>query len=132
MQSGLIRFALIGGACYLVGLALVYLGTGVLGWHYLASQSIALLLVNSLGWVLNRNWTFAASRRHPVEEYFRYFAVNLSSFALTLTIMAGLVSGLAMNYLVASAFTAAIMMVINFFAHRNWSFASKNGPRAGS
>ena len=53
------RFVLVA----LVGAALnsliVGVGTQALGWHYLAAQALATLLVLALGYHLNRSWTFA-------------------------------------------------------------------------
>jgi putative flippase GtrA len=38
---------------------IVWLGTQLLGWHYLAAQVLATLVVLGLGYRLNRSWTFA-------------------------------------------------------------------------
>lgn len=45
------------GAC-LNGL-LVWLGVSMLGWHYLAAQALATVLVVGLTFRLNRLWTFS-------------------------------------------------------------------------
>ena len=39
--------------------ALVWLGSAVLGWHYLVAQAAATLLIVVLGYNLNRSWSFA-------------------------------------------------------------------------
>lgn len=118
----LIRFGLVGGLCYSIGFVLVYLGTEKLGLHYLASTALALILVNMLGWALNRVWTFEATHRAAWVEFSRYFAVNIACFFITLMIMALFVSFLGVHYLLAVFFTAGIMMVVNFVLHRGWSF----------
>ena len=103
---------------------LLYLGTEKLGLHYLVSMAIALVLVNVLGWLLNRRWTFSPSGGSPLAEFSRYFFANISGFFLTMLLMGILVSWLAMNYLLASALIALAMMFVNFVIHRYWSFTS--------
>lgn len=117
------RFVVVGGGCYLLGLALLYVGTGWLGLHYMVSMALALVLVNVAGWYVNRRWTFGAANSQPVFELGKYFLVNGTSFVATLGIMLVLVSGIGINYLVASALTAGLMLLFNFMAHRTWTFS---------
>ncbi len=118
----LLRFALVGGGCYLLGLALLYVGTTYFGIHYLISMAAALLLVNLVGWYLNRKWTFGVANEQPAMELGRYFLVNGMSFLATIGIMAVLVSGAGINYLVASAIAAVLMVIFNFMIHGRWTF----------
>lgn len=122
MKRQLVRFLIVGGACYFVGLALLFIGTEKLGLHYLASTAMTLLIVNFLGWVLNRKWTFTPSNSLPLAEFGRYFVVNLTGFFLSLILMGILVSFLGVHYLLASAVVAVMMAAINFVLHRDWSF----------
>jgi len=122
LEPKIIRFALVGGGCYLLGLALLYVGTACLGIHYLISMAAALLLVNLVGWYLNRKWTFGVANEQPAMELGRYFLVNGISFLATLGIMSILVSGAGINYLVASAIVAMLMVVFNFVIHGRWTF----------
>lgn len=125
MKWRFVRFSLVGAACYCAGIVFLYLGTEKLGLHYLVSMAIALVLVNILGWLLNRRWTFSPSGSSPLTEFCRYFVANISGFFLTMFLMAILVSWLGVNYLLASALIAAGMMFVNFFVHRYWSFAGQ-------
>jgi putative flippase GtrA len=118
----LVRFASVGGGCYLLGLALLYVGTAYLGIHYLISMAAALVLVNLVGWYLNRKWTFGVANEQPATELGRYFLVNGMSFLATLGIMSILVSGAGINYLVASAIAAVFMVIFNFMIHGHWTF----------
>ncbi len=124
-----LRFGLVGGLCYLTGLGVLYLGTDVAGWHYLASMCLALLIANFLGWALNRKWTFASRSPELLNELARYYGVNLSSHVVTLGLMALLVGFLGWNHLVASAVIAIGLMCVNYFLHRDFSFAGSSRER---
>lgn len=89
-------------------------------------MTISLLLVNFLGWALNRMWTFESTARDTKREFARYLAVNVLGFGITLSLMALMVSGLGINYLVASMLVAGLMMLTNFVIHRNWSFRHRD------
>lgn len=116
------RFLLIGGACFLLGLLLVYVFTDHLRLHYLLSLSLALLIVNVVGWLLNRSWTFNVAPRRSLPEFLRYLLVNLAGFLITLGAVHLLVSQFGMHYLWASAWVALGMTILNFFLHRHFSF----------
>lgn len=116
------RFLVVGGTCFAVNMGVLYVGTEWLGFHYLVSMAISIVVANSLGWALNRQWTFGATPSYWLHEYVRYFSVNLLSFGFSLLAMAVLVSGLGWNYLFASALLAAVMTLVNFVLHRDWSF----------
>lgn len=120
------RFLLVGGSCFLINLAILYLCTDLLGIHYLISMLISIIVVNTIGWLANRTWTFTSQNRNKLTEYARYITVNLGSFAFSLTLMAVLVSLLGVHYLLASTLIAAGLTIINFTLHRDWSFSKKD------
>jgi putative flippase GtrA len=120
------RFLAVGGLCFLANLLVLYVGTELAGLHYLVSMLISILVANTLGWALNRQWTFASTSTDWLPEYTRYLAVNLSSFFVSLGLMALLVSGAGIHYLLASAGIAVVLTAFNFIAHRGWSFAGSD------
>ncbi|HHV48281.1 MAG TPA: GtrA family protein [Rhodocyclaceae bacterium] len=123
-----VRFVLIGGVCFLTNLAVLYVGTDILGWYYLLSMAVSIIVANSLGWLLNRNWTFPASRFSWWMEYGRYMSVSFSSTLISLLLMILCVSVFGMHYLLASASIALAMISFNFIVHRDWSFAASKDP----
>lgn len=116
---------MVGGLCFMVNLLVLYVATDIWGWHYLLSMLLSIAVANTLGWFLNRVWTFGSSSSTLLAEYIRYLTVNLSSFAFSLLSMAVLVTGVGVHYLVASALNAVVLTVFNFLAHRGWSFAER-------
>lgn len=126
------RFLVVGCVCFLTNLLVLYVGTELAGLHYLVSMLISIVIANTLGWALNRQWTFASTSTAWFAEYTRYLAVNLSSFLASLGLMALLVSGAGVHYLLASAGIAVVLTAFNFIAHRGWSFAGNDQPGSRS
>lgn len=122
IQRSFLKFAVTGGTCFGVNLAILYVGTSLLGWHYLVSMMVSITSVTLLGWAMNRSWTFRVARPPSVGEFARYAGVTVMSCAAALGLMALLVSGLGVHYLVANVSIAAGMTLVNFVAHKGWSF----------
>lgn len=126
LDARLPRFLVVGSACFLTNLLVLFICTEKIGMHYLASMIVSIVIANSLGWAANRAWTFEPTQEKWHSEYRKYFIVNLGSFGLSLISMAILVSGLGVHYLLASTFNAIGLTVLNFALHRDWSFKKKN------
>jgi putative flippase GtrA len=118
----LARFATVGGLCFGAGVAVLHVLTAVVGWHYLVSSALSIVLVNGLGWLLNRLWTFGTGAAPLAAEFGRYVTVNAFSFCVTMALMAACVSGLGLHYLWASVLVALLMLPLNYIAHRRLSF----------
>lgn len=58
-RHALPRFLAVAAAGALLNGSLVWFGTGVLGWPWLAAQAMATVLVLGFGFVANRNWSFS-------------------------------------------------------------------------
>lgn len=127
LDRRLLRFIVVGGICFTTNLLVLYVGTDGLGFHYLASMALSIVIANTLGWILNRKWTFCRSSIPWWMEYSRYMSVSISSTVISLALMVFCVNFLGLHYLLASAIIAAGMMVLNFVAHREWSFTA-SGP----
>ena len=118
----ILRFVIVGGTCFTLGLGLLYLLTDHVGLNYLVSMALALVVVNVVGWLLNRLWTFGSTSDDRSGELGRYLWVNLGGAGITMVLMALLVSGLHMHYLVASVAVSIAMMFLSYFVHKQWSF----------
>ena len=116
------RFIAIGGTCFLTNVIILFVGTGLFSFHYLLSSGFSILFTNAIGWALNRTWTFASRSLQAWREFLRYLSVNLSVLLLNVLVMAVLVTGLHVHYLVASSILALIFAVASFVLHRDWSF----------
>lgn len=116
------RFAIVGGSCFGINLLVLLLCVEIFRFSYLAAMAVSIFVAYSLGWAMNRRWTFKSKDREALREYLRYFAANGISISISLVATMVLVSGFGAHYLVASASVAIVMMVLNFFIHRGWTF----------
>ncbi|MEN9629739.1 MAG: hypothetical protein RJA10_2966 [Pseudomonadota bacterium] len=131
LRSGwaFVRFLLVGGLCFVSGMAVVYALTDVLGWHYLLSTAAAMAAANVLGWLLNRSWTYQSTQRRTAAEFIRYAAINAAGMAVSLLLVGLLVSRAGQHNVLACALVALGMALVNF--QLQGRFSLRLGRHAG-
>lgn len=109
------RFAVVGTVGFVINAILVELLAHA--WGPLYAQLLAFPIVATLTWYLNRRYTFGASSRTIVHEWFRYVFANLLGWAANNGVYVLLVLHLAVAFRHPSIAVAAgslAGMVFNF------------------
>jgi putative flippase GtrA len=83
---------------------------------------LSIVIANSLGWRLNRSWTFASREKLWWLEYGKYLSISFSSIIFSLGLMYVCVDIIKINYLLSSAVIAILMLTLNYLAHGKLSF----------
>jgi putative flippase GtrA len=118
-------YAVAGGICALLYLAVIWLCTSVIGLHYLVSVLIGFFSLTPVGFWLQKLLTFHTPRAAAKTEWPRYFLVTAFSLAANLALMYVLVSLLGVGYLLAAMITALLLLAVNFLLNDRWSFAAR-------
>ena len=118
-----LTYAIVGGVCTLLNLAVLWLLTSVLGLHYLVSTMISFFSLTPVGFWLQKVVTFRTPRAAASVEWPRYLATMGSSFVANLGMMYVLVSLLGLWYLAASLIVIVVLLATNFLLNDRWSFA---------
>jgi putative flippase GtrA len=123
VKSHFFKFLLIGGFCTLQNIIWLYVLTTILGLHYLISTTILAIVVNSLGFYLNRRFAFKKrGKENFLYELWKYHTVMLSSFLIVLVSMYILVDIFHIWYLLANIIITICMVLYNFLMHKKWTF----------
>ena len=115
-------YAVVGGVCTLLNLAVLWVLTSILGLHYLVSTMISFFTLLPVGFWLQKLLTFRTRRERAPIEWPRYFTAMAASFVANLALMYLLVSLVGVWYLAASVLVAVTLLVCNFLANDRWSF----------
>lgn len=119
------RFTLVGGSCFALNLAILWLGTSQLGLPYLLSAMGSFVAACILGYLFNHSFTFTArtrGHRPSTTAFARYVGVACISLVLSLLLMYTFVAYLHLNYLVANVAAGTALLGANFISHKLWSF----------
>jgi putative flippase GtrA len=116
------KFFAVGGSGYVVNLAVFWVASHPLGWHYLASATVAFVFAvfNNFWW--NRHWTFGAREGHAGFQAARFFAVSTVVFFFALAVSQVLVSTTNLPDVVAQAISIIVATPLNFVGNKMWSF----------
>jgi putative flippase GtrA len=121
----LLRFITTGGICFSINFAILYAGTELLHLHYAVSLLLSLVVVNWIGLLLNRCWTFEATRNPFWSDALRYWSANALSAVGVFAATALLVEVLHVHYLLANVLLAVLFLFGNFIMHKSWTFRAR-------
>jgi putative flippase GtrA len=107
--------------CYLTGIATLLSLCELGGFHYVVGYLGAFLVTNTLGYLLNGRFTFAAGSPERASMA-RYMLVNLTLLTINTLSLMLLVEVFHFWYLAATLLLAALNIPISFIAHRTVSY----------
>lgn len=117
-----LKFFLVGSLGYFSSIAMIYVMTDQLRFHYIVSWQIAWFLGNFLTFYFNKRYTFESSKKRFWAEIWRYYLVNSSSLFISLCLIYTCVDIFKIPYLLASVIVSFALMFYNFILHKKWSF----------
>lgn len=125
-KSGFFKFLVVGLFCTLQNVFWLYLLTTILKFHYLISTIILMITVNSLGFYLNKRYTFQTQKTRTLKSVFteliKYHTVMLSSSLIILVLMYVFVDIFGIWYILSNLVISIGMSIYNFLIHKRWTF----------
>lgn len=118
------RYLLVGGLCFLVDVALLWLAHDVLGVPLAVATPAAFLASFVVTYTLQRVVSFASDSR-MVPSVARYTALVIFNTVATTGIVWA-IDALGAGWFVGKIAAVAATTVWNYFAYRYWVFASPN------
>jgi putative flippase GtrA len=118
----LVRFGLVGGAGFVINLAVYALCVHGIGIDYHLAAIVAWLVAVVNNFVLNRHWTFDARAGRAHFQALRFLTISLVALGFSLLVLMGLVESAGMAKVPAQAVAVAASMPLNFLGNKLWSF----------
>ncbi len=118
-----LRFAIVGATGFLVDAGVLWLLLTYTPLGPLSARVIAIALAMTATWLLNRRFTFGASRRSIVVEGFRYGFIGLVTSLVNYGVYAGLLIMAPLLSPYAALVAASIAaMLFSFFGYSRYVF----------
>ncbi|WP_084368739.1 GtrA family protein [Rhizobium sp. RU36D] len=119
----LVRFVIVGATGFAVDAAVLWLLLRFTSVGPLPARIAAIALAMTTTWMLNRSFTFGASKRSVVVEGFRYGAVGLTTAVVNYAIYAALLLSMPqLNPMAALVFASGSAMAFSFFGYSRFVF----------
>jgi putative flippase GtrA len=137
----MLRFAVVGGICFLVTTAVNYtLKLTILNAHPVTALAVAVIIATIVSYVLNREWSFhtrgGRERHHEAALFFLISGIGvglnsaplwLSRYAFQLTVPhVSLVTQEIADFLSGMILGTLIAMVFRWWAFKKWVFPEAN------
>ena len=119
----LVRFALVGSSGFAVNFVVYTVCLEALRLHYLAAACIAFCVAVANNFLLNRHWTFRATRqrRHAAAHGARFLVVSACALVPNLALLHVLV-GAGASKVTAQVLAVYIVTPISFVGNKLWTF----------
>lgn len=126
IRSEFAKYILVGGLAFVADfIALAVLVDG-LGVHYLPATFLAFLLGVWVNYQLSVRWVFSfRAVNHRGAEFTIFLFVGVITLAASLGLMALLVGGAGLHYLLAKCVAAAFTLIANFAGRRLLLFTNR-------
>jgi putative flippase GtrA len=118
----LVRFAAVGASGYVVNLVVFAVCVRAIGIGYTVSAVIAWVVSVLNNFVLNRHWTFGATKSGPFLQGARFFTVSALVFGFTYLVLVALVGGAGFAEVPAQGVAIVAGTPLNFIGQQLWSF----------
>ncbi len=113
----LIRVARYGGVsalCAATNLLILYIGTGVLGIHYILSCLLSFGILAPLSYFLNKHVSFREKSPNSTAQFLRYVASLLSGTFMNIGLMTLLADVFHVHYLLAAISSTALSFLYGY------------------
>jgi putative flippase GtrA len=121
----LVRFGLVGGAGFVVNVAVYALLVHGAGFEYRVASVAAWLVAVLNNFVLNRHWTFDAREGRAHHQAMRFLLVSLAAEVVSLLLLTLFVEAAHLAKVPAQALAVAASMPFNFIGNKLWTFRSE-------
>ncbi len=120
-----LRYGVVGALAAMVDIGVFYIFNTLVGWHYVAAQSMAFVAGLTVNYLLSVLWVFQSCHRRT-KEIVIFVAVGVGGLLLSYLSLYLLIDVLELVYadnMVAKLVTVAVVFVWNFVLRKKYAFA---------
>ena len=117
MKQEIFRFAVAGGSCFILELAVLYSLTEFVGINYLTSAMFAFIVSVIINYLMCAYWVFAAKKRSLAKTVV-FAATSVAGLGINQLCMWTFVEFVGLHYMLAKIVAAGIVTIWNFITKR--------------
>ena len=122
-KSKPIKFAIVGASNTIISFLAYYILLNN-GMNYLLANIVAYLLGMFNSYIWNKRWVFE-QRTNSIKSFIKFSIINLAVLLLSTTFLYILSNIFLFNKVFAQIITTSILMVLNYYANKLWTFKKK-------
>lgn len=117
-----IKYLISGSAGAFVNLSCLYILTEFAGLHYLASAILAFFISLSVGFNLQKKWTFCSKEKKATRQALLYFFVTVSNLLINTVCLYILVDIFQVWYMLSQVLIYGFLSIFSFIVYRKFVF----------
>jgi putative flippase GtrA len=125
MNNQFIRYCLVGGMATFADWGTFYLFNIVFGVYYQIALIFSFAIGSTTNYTLNKFFTFKSKTKNIKKQFTVHLTISTASLLLNMLFMYLLVDLACTSTMLGRVITTVIMLVINYFLHKNITFNKK-------
>lgn len=117
-----LKYTMVGGSTFAFDLLLIWLMTELFLVPYQVSTALGFLIAVSLNYLIARTYVFQGTARRLHHGYLYFLLIAALGAVLIALAVAGLVTYLALHYLVARVLVACVVGILNYLFNLHLNF----------
>jgi dolichol-phosphate mannosyltransferase len=117
-----LKYNLAGSFQFIVDLFLLWFFTEIIGFYYLVSAFISVVVSSIIGYSLNKNYVFQKSKRNFLHGYGIFLTITTVKIFVIIGILFFFVDVLKIYYLLSRILTGLIIVIIMYILHTKLTF----------
>lgn len=117
-----IRYGVVGAACALLNIAIVYTGTTIVGINYILASTCTIFITIPLSYFAHKFYSFHIKSNPDYKEFAKFLGAQGIQFLLGLVVIIFLVETFGLVPWVSMGTATLILYVLGFLVHSKWVF----------
>ncbi|MCK4496644.1 MAG: GtrA family protein [Candidatus Aenigmarchaeota archaeon] len=121
------KFSFVGLSGLLVNEFILWFFTDIVGFFYLISSIISIIITCTSNFLLNDNWTFRERRRGNVfKRLTKYYSISAGTLVINISVLFILTNFLGIYYLISNIFGILVAFSWSYFSNLRWTWFVKS------
>ena len=117
-----IRYGMVGAACALLNIAIVFVGTTIVGINYIFASICTIFITVPLSYFAHKFYSFHVADNPNYKEFVKFLSAQGVQFLLGLALIIFLVEMFGLLPWISMGVATLILYILGFLVHSKWVF----------
>lgn len=117
-----IRYGLVGAGCALLNIAIVFVGTTILGVNYILASLSTIFITVPISYFAHKFYSFHVADSPAYKEFLKFLSAQGVQFLFGLVLIIFLVETFGLRPWISMGAATVILYVLGFLVHSKWVF----------
>jgi len=120
--GAVIRYGMVGAACALLNIGIVFVGTAIVGINYIFASICTIFVTVPLSYFAHKFYSFHVADDPNYREFAKFLSAQGAQFLIGLVLIIFLVETFGLRPWVSMGAATLILYILGFLVHSKWVF----------